>query len=94
MTKAQETSFRRFLEGVRWRGAPLAEKAIESRIVRAKQAEEILNKNIDAIVSTDASMRTALLDLRSGDSHGTRANAVRKYYEMKNGKSFPKLSTH
>jgi hypothetical protein len=60
MTQAHEQEFRRFLEGVEWHGRPLAERAIDARVARAKEVEEILNVNIETIVSTDKNMRDAL----------------------------------
>lgn len=91
MTQAQEQEFRRFLECVEWHGNPLAEKAIETRVARVKKVQEILEMDIEAIVASDATMRQALIDLRSNDTHGGRANAVRKYYEMRRGKAFPRI---
>ncbi len=91
MTQVQEQEFRRFLEGVRWRGRPLTETAIETRIRRGRDAENILGIDMEAIVASDVTMRQALIDLRAGDVHGGRANAVRKYYEMRRGNPFPRL---
>ena len=91
MTQAQEQEFRRFLEGVKWHDNPLTEKAIESRVARVKKVEQILNMDIETIVAADASMRQALLDLRPGDTRRNRANAIRKYYEMRRGIVFPKI---
>ena len=91
MTKSQEAGFRRFLKDVRWHGRPLTEAGITNRIARVKKAEELLNKGIDTIVSSTANMREALATLRQNDVRGNRANAVRKYYEMKNGAVFPRM---
>lgn len=91
MNQAHEQEFRRFLEGVEWHGRPLTERAIDARVARAKEVEEILNVNIETIVSTDKNMRDALLSLRPNDVRGNRANAVRKYYEMRRGVAFPLL---
>lgn len=91
MTQAQEREFRRFLEGEEWQGAPLTEKAIESRVARVKKAEQILNMDIETVVASDANMRQALINLRQGDTRRNRANAVRKYYEMRRGVAFPPL---
>ena len=91
MTQAQEQEFRRFLEGVEWHGTLLTEKGIDARVARVKKVEEILNTDIETIVSTDTNMRDALLKLRPDDVRGNRANAVRKYYEMRNGVEFPPL---
>ena len=91
MTKSQEAEFRRFLKEVRWHGRPLTEAGITNRIARVKKAEELLNKGIDTIVSSTANMREALATLRQNDVRGNRANAVRKYYEMRNGAVFPRM---
>jgi hypothetical protein len=91
MTQAQEQEFRRFLESVEWHGNSLTEAGIETRISRVKKAEEILGMEIETIVAQDVTMRQALIDLRSSDTHGGRANAVRKYYEMWRGKTFPRI---
>ena len=91
MTQAQEQEFRMFLEGVEWHGKPLTEKAIESRISKTKKAEEVLDMDIEVIVASDEAMRRALIDLRPVDTRGNLANAVRKYYEMRHGRVFPRL---
>ena len=91
MTQAQEQEFRRFLEGVEWHGTLLTEKGIDARIARVKKVEEILNTDIETIVSTDTNMRDALLKLRPGDVKGNFANAVRRYYKMRRGVEFPPL---
>ena len=91
MTQAQENEFRKFLEGVRWQGKPLTEKAIESRIAKMKKVEEILGMDIEVIVASDEAMRRVLIDLRPVDIRGNLANAIRKYYEMRHGRVFPRL---
>lgn len=91
MTRTQEAVFRRFLKDVRWHGRPLTEAGITNRVARVKKAEELLNKGIDTIVYSTANMREALTALRQNDVRGNRANAVRKYYEMKNGAVFPRM---
>ena len=91
MTQAQEQEFRRFLEGVMWHGAPLTDKGIETRVRRVKKAEEVLDMEIETIVSSDGVMRQALIALRDGDTRGGRANAVRKYYEMRIGRIYPRI---
>lgn len=91
MTQAQEQEFRRFLEGVIWQGRPLTAQAVVARIAKVKQAEDVLGVDIETIVATDVTMRLALMALRSDDAHGNRANAVRKYYEMRRGYEFPRI---
>jgi len=91
MTQAQENEFRAFLERVKWQGRPLSEKAIAARIAKVRQAENLLGVDIEAIVATDVTMRLSLIALHPEDAHGNRANAVRKYYEMRRGRVFPRV---
>ena len=91
MTQTQEQEFRRFLEGVMWHGALLTDKAIQTRVTRVRKAEEVLNMEIETIVASDIVMRQALIALREGDTRGGRANAVRKYYEMRIGRIYPRI---
>lgn len=48
--------------------------------------------DIEAIVASEETMRRALIDLRPVDTRGNLANALRKYYEMRHGRVFPRLS--
>ncbi len=69
-----------------------SEKAVASRMSRARKAEEILGSTLDTIVSSDATMHEAMLKLKAhGDTRGNIQNTVRKYYIFKNGKEFPRL---
>ncbi len=93
MTRGQERELGTFLEGVTYRGKPLTEKAVVSRIAKAKQTEKILNTSLENIVSTDGNMLRALEALShvKANQHGVLVNAVRKYYEMRRGRKFPKV---
>lgn len=93
MTREQERELGRFLEGVTYRGEPLTEKAVIARVAKAKQAEKILNTSLESIVSTDGNMLRALEALShvKVNQHGVLANAVRKYYEMRRGRNFPRI---
>ena len=75
----------------------ITDKAIDSRINRARAAERILQRDLDYVVSTDEKMYSALVELRSDSSErktGRLQNAVRWYYRAKNGKDFPKISDY
>lgn len=74
----------------------ITEKAIKSRITKGLKAEGILNKSFDAIVINDNAMYDALLTLRGyeNNEHAPLSNSLRRYYEMINGKEFPKLSEY
>lgn len=93
MTNAQKREYREFLEGVTYRGARLTEAGKNSRVTKIKQAEEIVGKSIEMIVSSDVQMRSALIKLQVTDHHGNCSNAVRKYYEMRHGKKFPRVDS-
>ena len=69
-----------------------SDKAVTSRMTRARKAEEILGASLDVIVSSDNAMHDAMIRLKdNGDTRGNIQNAVRKYYIYKNGKEFPQL---
>lgn len=84
----REAQFRTFLET-----EGLTDKAINSRLVKGRKAETILNKSLDSIVSNDSEMKSALFALRENESveHGLMQNVLRKYYKFENGKEFPRL---
>lgn len=70
-----------------------SDKGIKSRISKLKNAESILGKDADAIVQSDSLMYDSLRTLGEHEDtrHSVRQNALRKYYEFRNGKPFPKL---
>jgi hypothetical protein len=69
-----------------------SDKAVASRMTRARNAEGILGTSLDVIVASDNSMYDALIRLKeNGDTRGNIQNAVRKYYIYKNGTEFPQL---
>ena len=74
----------------------ITEKAIKSRIVKGNKAEELLNMSFDRIVANDDLMFDSLKQLKKHDNpgHSPLSNALRKYYEAVNGKSFPKLNEY
>ena len=91
-----EKNFRKFLENSTYKGKKYTEKAIVSRIAKAKKAQELLNNTLDNIVSNDSKMFDALNILQKNENpaHNPMQNALRKYYEFKNGKEFPKKSKY
>ena len=88
-----EAKLRKALEG----GAEaLSEKAVASRLSRARKAEEILGTDLDEVVSDDDMMFRALVFLRDdGREHnGNLQNSVRWYYRAVNGRRFPRLAEY
>lgn len=88
--KMIESEFKKFLcndPGIK------SEKAIASRMVKARKAEEILGRSLDTIVNADDDMYDALIKLRANEdpTHSLMQNALRKYYIFKNGKEYPQL---
>ena len=84
-----ETKFVMFLKNA---GTIKSEKAIKSRVAKAKAVENYLRKNLDIVVSNDMSMFKALVKLENIDnpSHAPHQNAARWYYKMVNKKEFPR----
>lgn len=75
---------------------PLTDKAIGSRLSRARRAERILRRDLDEIVSDDDLTYTALLALKADPAErgGNMQNALRWYYRAVNGRDFPRLSEY
>ena len=73
-----------------------SEKAVASRMVKARKAEEILGKNLDTVVSNDDLMYESLVDLQPHENpaHTPMQNAVRKYYKFTHEKEFPRLKNY
>ncbi len=69
-----------------------SKKAITSRLSRARKAENILDMDLDTVVSSDFAMLEAMEMLQDYEDpfHNPMQNAVRKYYKFRNGKEFPK----
>ena len=70
---------------------------ITSRLSRAGRAEGIVG-NLDVVVGDDEEMYKALLCLKTEEQktgdHNNLQNAVRLYYEYRNGRKFPKLKEY
>jgi len=72
------------------------DKAVRSRISKAKLVEEKFNLNLDSVVIDDAKVYDLLNKIRNelNDSNGAIQNAVRKYYIFVNKVGFPSLSRY
>ena len=70
--------------------------AIKSRVNKAKAVERHFNHSLDELVLNDETMYQTLIRIKSEmkDTNGTISNALRKYYQFKNNRSFPKLKEY
>ena len=73
-----------------------SEKAVASRIIKAKKAEKILGKDLDTVVSNDDTMYESLIELQPHEdpAHTPMQNAVRKYYKFTHKIEFPRLKNY
>ncbi|MBP3802498.1 MAG: hypothetical protein J6I76_01175 [Oribacterium sp.] len=84
-----QDGFEKFLEEKKYtRGA------VRSRLSRANAAEELIGTSLDTAVADDEKMYEALLRIRDHDNNGNLQNAVRLYYEYRNGRKFPRLAEY
>lgn len=84
-----QDGFEKFLEEKKYtRGA------IRSRLSRANTVEELIAVDLDMAVADDEKMYKALLRLRDHDNNCNLQNAVRLYYEYRNGRKFPRLADY
>lgn len=72
------------------------DKAVRSRVSKARSVEEKLNVNLDFIVIDDDRMFDLLINIKNelSDSNGAKQNAVRKYYIFVNNREFPSLANY
>ncbi len=72
------------------------DKAVRTRISKAKKVEDTFHISLDTIVKNDEDMYQTLkrIQLEFGDKNGAIQNAVRKYYIFINNKPFPTLSQY
>ena len=72
------------------------DKAVRSRMSKARAVEKMLGENLDSVVNNDEKMYNALLIINTNmnNKSGAYSNALRKYYLFKNGKEFPRLSSY
>lgn len=73
-----------------------SEKAIRSRISKARKAEQILNQPLDEIVTDDDLMYKSLVILSQHEdpAHAPMQNALRKYYKFINKREFPRMKNY
>ena len=81
-----QDGFEKFLEEKKYTAG-----AIRSRLSRANTAENLISVDLDTAVADDEKMYKALLKIRDHDTNGNLQNAVRLYYEYRNGHRFPRL---
>ena len=72
------------------------EKALRSRIDKARLIERHFGIPLDDIVTDDEMTFSILTRIKAElkDTNGTISNALRKYYVFSNGKQFPALSEY
>lgn len=71
-------------------------KAVQTRMSKARAVEATIRNSLDTIVSNDRVMYQALLEINSKmkNQNGAYSNALRKYYTFKNSKIFPQISAY
>lgn len=81
---------------LREKNDPLSDKAIRTRLSRARRVERILREGLDVVVANDDRVYAALLTLKScpEERNGGLQNALRWYYRAVNRRDFPKLSEY
>jgi len=89
-----EVEFERFLladENIKSK-----EKALRSRMAKARLIERHFGKSLDEIVADDEMTYKTLIRIKAElkDTNGTISNALRKYYVFKNDRAFPVLSEY
>ena len=76
-------------------GEHLTGTAIDTRLRKAVEAEDVLGHSLDDSVRNDEQMREDLITLRTNNGaerrYGQMQNALRKYYHMVHGRQFPQL---
>ena len=85
-----------FAEFLRKEQTIRSEKAVASRMSKARKASEILGRNLDEVTADDDLMYDSLLILKYCEptSHAPFQNALRKYYKMCRGREFPQLRNY
>lgn len=92
----REVEFEMYLESDM--GIVSKNKAVKSRITKARTVEKVLNIDFDDIVINDELMYKTLLRIKNSDvlkdTNGAKQNALRKYYVFVNKKEFPTLKEY
>jgi hypothetical protein len=70
-----------------------SDKAVATRMSKARKAESILQLSLDVIVASDDLTYDSLVILKQHENprNAPLSNALRKYYIFKNTKGFPQL---
>ena len=84
-----QDGFEKFLEGKGYTAG-----GVSCRLSRANTAEGWIPVDLDTAVADDEKMYKALLKIRDHDKNGNYQNAVRLYYEYRNGRQFPRLAEY
>ena len=73
-----------------------SEKAVRSRMAKARATERLLNMELDRVVADDDLMYDSLIRLSQNEdpAHTPMQNAVRKYYKFTHGREFPRLKDY
>lgn len=81
----REEQFKTYLCGC------VGQNGVAFRMSKARNAEAILGKDLDSVVTDDALMYQALVTLQAHEDpkHNPMQNAVRYYYRFRNGRDFP-----
>ena len=68
-------------------------KAVSSRLSKARAVEKALNISLDTIVEDEIKMYHALVRINEvmKNANGSYSNALRKYYTFKTGEVFPRI---
>jgi len=87
-----ESGFEKFLlddEGIKSKN-----KAVASRMSKARAVEREFDMSLDTIVESDITMYHTLIAInqRMNNRSGAYSNALRKYYIYKNKRFFPQLA--
>lgn len=72
------------------------DKAVQTRMSKARAVERKLEKSLDQIVSSDDEMIIALKKINDvmNNYNGAYSNALRKYYIFKNKREFPQIKSY
>lgn len=89
-----ESEFESFLVGNKT--ITSKDKAVKTRISKARAVERELGCSLDYIVSSDEEMLCALKKINEvmKNSSGNYSNALRKYYLFKNKHEFPHIKSY
>jgi hypothetical protein len=71
------------------------DKAVNTRMSKARTVEKTVGKSLDSIVLDDKLMYDTLIEInkRMRNYNGSYSNALRKYYHFRTGKVFPHLAS-